>query len=74
MAMQLFPTAVTTLRGDPCLPLRACLFSSGLTGSAYRACGEAASALHAMMLLQVQGSRFKVSFICHILNYTEYNQ
>ncbi len=31
----------------------ACKYSSGLTGSAYRACGEAASALHAMALLQV---------------------
>ncbi len=48
VAMQLCPTAATTLRGDPCLPSRACKYSSGLTGSAYRACGEAASALHAM--------------------------
>ncbi len=40
VAMQLCPTAATTLRGDPCLPSRACKYSSGLTGSAYRACGE----------------------------------
>ncbi len=45
VAMQLCPTATTALRGDPCLPLRTCLYSSGLTSSAYRACGEAASAL-----------------------------
>ncbi len=45
VAMQLCPTAATALRGEPCLPLRTCLYSSGLTSSAYRACGEAASAL-----------------------------
>ncbi len=56
-AMQLCPTAATTLRGDPCLPSRACKYSSGLTGSAYRACGEAASALHAMALLQVHQAK-----------------
>ncbi len=50
-------TAVTTLLGDPCLPSRACLYSSGLTGSNYRACGEAASALHAMALLQVHQAK-----------------
>ncbi len=53
VAMQLCPTVASTLRGEPCLPSRACKYSSGLTGSAYRACGEAASALHAMALLQV---------------------
>ncbi len=57
VAMQLCPTATTTLRGDPCLPSRACRYSSGLTGSAYRACGEAASALHAMALLQVHQAK-----------------
>ncbi len=36
-----------------CLPSGACRYSSGLTGSAYRACGEVASALHAIALLQV---------------------
>ncbi len=34
-----------------------CKYSSGLTGSAYRACGEAASALHAMALLQVHQAK-----------------
>ncbi len=50
-------TAASTLWGDPCLPSRACKYSSGLTGSAYRACGEAASALHAMALLQVHQAK-----------------
>ncbi len=57
MAMQLCPTAATTLWGDPCLPSRACTYSSGLTGSAYRACGDAASALHARVLLQVHQAK-----------------
>ncbi len=57
VAMQLCPTAATTLRGDPCLPSRACKYSSGLTGSAYRACGRRASALHAMALLQVHQAK-----------------
>ncbi len=52
-----FPTVAPTLRGEPCLPSRACKYSSGLTGSAYRACGEAASALHAMALLQVHQAK-----------------
>ncbi len=57
VAMQLCPTVTSTLRGEPCLPSRACKYSSGLTGSAYRACGEAASALHAMALLQVHQAK-----------------
>ncbi len=57
VAMQLCPTVASTLRGEPCLPSRACKYSSGLTGSAYRACGEAASALHAMALLQVHQAK-----------------
>ncbi len=57
VAMQLCPTATTTLRGDPCLPSQACKYSSGLTGSVYRACGEAASTLHARALLQVHQAK-----------------
>ncbi len=53
-----FPSVLPLMtRGEPCLPLRACKYSSGLTGSAYRACGEAASALHAMALLQVHQAK-----------------
>ncbi len=50
VAMQLCPTAASTLRGELCLPSRACV-------SPYRACGEAASALHAMALLQVHQAK-----------------
>ncbi len=57
VAMQLCPTAAITLRDYPCLPSRACKYSSGLTGSAYRACGEATSALHAVALLQVHQAK-----------------
>ncbi len=53
VVLQLCTTAATTLRGDSCLPSGACLYSSGLAGSTYRACGKAASALHAMALLQI---------------------
>ncbi len=56
-AMQLCPTAAITLRDYPCLPSRACKYLSGLTGSAYRACGEATSALHAVALLQVHQAK-----------------
>ncbi len=55
--MQMCPTSATTLWGDPRLPSLACLYSSGLTGSAYRACGEAASALRAITLLQVHQAK-----------------
>ncbi len=53
----LCPTVASTLRGEPCLPSQACTYSSGLTGSAYRACGEVASALHAMALLQAHQAK-----------------
>ncbi len=53
VAMQLCPTAATSLRDEPSLPSRACKYSSAISGSVYRACGEAAYALHAMALLQV---------------------
>lgn len=38
-------------------PPWACKCSSSLTGSAYRACGEAASALHSMLLLHVHQAK-----------------
>ncbi len=57
MAMQLFPTAASTLRGEPCLPSQACKYSSGLTGNYYRACREVASALHGIALLQVHQAK-----------------
>ncbi len=57
VAMQLCPNTAATWRGNPLLPSRACRYSSALTGSAYAACGEAASALHAMALLQVHQAK-----------------
>ncbi len=56
-AMQLCPRTASTWRGNPLLASRACRHSSALTGSAYAACGEAASALHAMALLQVHQAK-----------------
>ncbi|XDV28642.1 hypothetical protein PO909_031873 [Leuciscus waleckii] len=55
--MQLCPKTASTWRGNPTLPSSACRFSSSLTGKAYSACGEAASALHAMALLQVHQAK-----------------
>ncbi|XDV49855.1 hypothetical protein PO909_019027 [Leuciscus waleckii] len=55
VAMQLCPNS--TWRGEPCLPSRACKYSSDLTGKAYKACGKAASAVHAMALLQVHQAK-----------------
>ncbi len=55
IAMQLCPNS--TWCGEPSLPSRACKHSSDLTGRAYQACGEAASALHAMALLQVHQAK-----------------
>ncbi len=57
VAMQLCPRTAFTWRGNPLLASRACRHSSALTGSAYAACGEAASALHAMALLQVHQAK-----------------
>ncbi len=53
--MQLCPDS--TWRGEPSLPSRACKHSMDLIGRAYQACGEAASALHAMALLQVHQAK-----------------
>ncbi len=53
IAMQLCPQSAAAWRGNPRLPSRACKFSSALTAKAYSAAGQAASALHAMALLQV---------------------
>ncbi|KAL0180341.1 hypothetical protein M9458_025783, partial [Cirrhinus mrigala] len=49
VAMQLCPNTTSTWWGKPYL--------TGLTASAYAACGEAASALHAMTLLQVHQAK-----------------
>lgn len=43
--MQLCPQSTAVWQGNPRLPFRACKFSSALTAKAYRAAGQAASAL-----------------------------
>ncbi len=57
IAMQLCPQGAAAWRGNPRLPSRACKFSSALTTKAYGAAGQAASALHAMALLQVHQAK-----------------
>ncbi len=57
IAMQLCPQGAAAWRGKPRLPSRACKFSFALTAKAYGAAGQAASALHAMALLQVHQAK-----------------
>ncbi len=57
VAMQLCPNTASSWRGNPSLPSQACRHSSGLTAGAYKACGEAASTLQAMVLLQVHQAK-----------------
>uniref|UniRef100_A0A671SH77 B30.2/SPRY domain-containing protein n=1 Tax=Sinocyclocheilus anshuiensis TaxID=1608454 RepID=A0A671SH77_9TELE len=49
----LCPDTASTQQVKPCLPSRVCRYSSGLSGDAFVAYGEAASALHSTVLLQV---------------------
>ncbi len=53
IAMQLCPQGAAAWRGNPRLPSRACKLSSALMAKAYGAAGQAASDLHAMVLLQI---------------------
>ncbi|KAL0160102.1 hypothetical protein M9458_043827, partial [Cirrhinus mrigala] len=53
VVMHLYPQNAASWRGRPGLPSRACKFSSALIAKAYAASGQAASALHAMAILQV---------------------
>ncbi|KAL0187989.1 hypothetical protein M9458_015088, partial [Cirrhinus mrigala] len=53
IAMHLCPQNAASWRGRPRLPSRACKFSSAFVARAYVASGQAASALHAMAILQV---------------------
>ncbi len=57
IAMQLCRQSAAAWRGNPRLPSRACKFSSTLTDKAYSAAGQAASALHAIALLQVHQAK-----------------
>ncbi len=51
--MQFCPQSTAAWRGNPRLPSRACGFSSVLMSEAYRAAGQATSALHTKPLLLV---------------------
>ncbi len=53
IAMQLCPQGAAAWRDNPHHPSRAFKFSSALTAKAYGAAGQAATALHVMVLLQV---------------------
>ncbi|KAL0161559.1 hypothetical protein M9458_045284, partial [Cirrhinus mrigala] len=53
IVMHLCPQNAASWRGRPRLPSRGCKFSSALVAKAYVASGQAASALHAMAILQV---------------------
>ncbi len=55
--MQLCRQSAAAWRGNPLLPSRACKFSSTITDKAYSAAGQAASALHAIALLQVHQAK-----------------
>ncbi len=57
IAMQLCPQGAAAWMGNPRLPTKACMFLSTLTAEAYGASGQAASALHAMALLQVHQAK-----------------
>ncbi|KAL0202567.1 hypothetical protein M9458_000585, partial [Cirrhinus mrigala] len=53
VAVHLCPQNAATWRNHPRLPSKACKISSALAAKAYSAAGQAASALHAMAILQV---------------------
>ncbi|KAI2650818.1 Transposon Ty3-G Gag-Pol polyprotein [Labeo rohita] len=53
ITMHLCPQNAASWRGRPRLPSRACKFSSAQVAKAFAASGQAASALHAMAILQV---------------------
>ncbi|KAL0161814.1 hypothetical protein M9458_041210, partial [Cirrhinus mrigala] len=53
VAVHLCPQDAATWQGSPRLPSKACRLSSALTGRAYSAAGQAATALHTMATLQV---------------------
>ncbi len=55
--MHLCPRNATTWRNRPCLPSKACKLTAVLTAKAYSAAGHAASALHAMAILQVHQAK-----------------
>ncbi len=57
IAVHLCPQNAATWRNCPCLPSKACKLTDALAAKAYSAAGQAASALHAMAILQVHQAK-----------------
>ncbi len=57
IAMHLCPRNAATWRNRPRLPSKACKLTAALAAKAYSAAGQAASALHAMTILQVHQAK-----------------
>jgi hypothetical protein len=57
VAVHLCPQNAATWRNRPRLPSKACKLTSALAAKAYSAAGQAASALHAMAILQVHQAK-----------------
>ncbi len=57
VAVHLFPRNTATWRNRPRLPSKACKLTATLAAKAYSAAGQAASALHAMAILQVHQAK-----------------
>ncbi len=57
IAVHLCPQNAATWRNRPCLPSKACKLTAALAAKAYSAAGQAASALHAMAILQVHQAK-----------------
>ncbi len=55
--MHLSPRNAATWRNRPRLPSKACMLTAALAAKAYSAVGQAASALHAMAILQVHQAK-----------------
>ncbi len=57
VAVHLCPRNAATWRNRPRLPSKACKLTAALAAKAYSAAGQAASALHAMVILQVHQAK-----------------
>ncbi len=57
IAVHLCPQTTATWRNRPCLPSKTCKLTAALAAKAYSAAGQAASALHAMAILQVHQAK-----------------
>ncbi len=57
VAVHLCPRNAATWRNRPRLPSKACKLTAALAAKAYSAVGQAASALHAMAILQIHQAK-----------------